>query len=69
MVPITLAYDRAFTLRTWDRMVIPMPFATCTLRYGAPTRIAPTADEAVEGARLQAEMDRLEAWADAQQLP
>lgn len=69
VVPITLAYDRAFTLHTWDRMVIPMPFATCTLRYGAPFQVAPDADEVATVSRLQADMDRLETWAETQLLP
>ena len=64
IVPVSLAFDRCFELRTWDRMVIPLPFATCTVRYGTPYQVAPKADDAAEGARLQAEMDALEAWAE-----
>ncbi len=64
IVPVSLAYDRCFELKTWDRMVIPMPFATCVIRYGEPTRLPPKGDDAAEGARLQGEMDKLEAWAE-----
>ena len=64
IVPVSLAFDRCFELRTWDRMVIPLPFATCTVRYGTPYQVAPKADDAAVGARLQAEMDALEAWAE-----
>jgi len=63
IVPVTLAFDRSFELKTWDRMVIPLPFATCTIRYGTPFKISPTADDGAEGLRLQREMDELEAWA------
>ena len=64
IVPVSLAYDRSFQLKTWDRMVIPLPFATCTIRYGTPYRLGPKAEDAVEGPRLQARMDALEAWAE-----
>ena len=64
VVPVTLAFDRCFQLGTWDRMVIPLPFATCTIRYGEPYRLPPKAEDAAEGVRLQREMDELEAWAE-----
>lgn len=63
IVPVSLAFDRSFELRTWDRMVIPAPFAACTVRYGTPYRVPPKADDGAEGARLQRAMDELEAWA------
>ena len=64
IIPVTLAFDRCFELKTWDRMVIPLPFATCTIRYGTPYRLAPKADDHEEGLRLQGEMDALETWAE-----
>jgi hypothetical protein len=64
IVPVSLAFDRSFELKTWDRMVIPFPFATCTIRYGLPYRVLPKAEDAAEAARLQREMDALEAWAE-----
>jgi len=64
IVPVSLAFDRSFQLKTWDRMVIPMPFAACTIRYGTPYRVPPKADDGAEGMRLQREMDGLEAWAE-----
>ncbi len=66
IVPVSLAYDRCFALKTWDRMVIPLPFATCTIRYGTPYLVPPKADDAVEAERLQVVMDELEAWAEGQ---
>ena len=64
IVPVTLTFDHCFELRTWDRMVIPFPFATCVVRYGEPFRVPPKAEEGVEALRLQREMDALENWAD-----
>jgi len=43
--------------------VIPFPFATCIVRYGAPFRVPPRSDDTAEGTRLQQAMDTLEAWA------
>jgi hypothetical protein len=45
-------------------MVMPMPFATCIIKYGTPYRIPPKADDGAEGLRLQREMDELESWAE-----
>ena len=64
IVPVTLAFDRSFELGTWDRMVIPFPFATCVVRYGEPYQVPPKAEDGAEGLRLQREMDTLEAWAE-----
>jgi lysophospholipid acyltransferase (LPLAT)-like uncharacterized protein len=64
IVPVTLAFDRCFELKTWDRMVIPYPFATCIVRFGQPYLVLPKAEDGAEGIRLQREMDELEAWAE-----
>jgi lysophospholipid acyltransferase (LPLAT)-like uncharacterized protein len=64
IVPVTLAFDKSFELNTWDRMVIPFPFATCVIRYGTPYRIPPKAEDNSETVRLQCEMDALEVWAN-----
>ena len=64
IVPVSLAFDRQFELKTWDRMVIPWPFATCVIKYGTPYKVPPKVDEAAEGLRLQREMDELEQWAE-----
>jgi lysophospholipid acyltransferase (LPLAT)-like uncharacterized protein len=61
---VSLAFDHSFELKTWDRMVIPYPFATCVIRYGTPYQLAPKADDGVEAVRLQREMDDLERWAE-----
>ncbi len=64
VVPVSLAFDRHFELRTWDRMVMPLPFSTCTIKYGQPYRIPPKAEDAAEGLRLQQVMNELEGWAE-----
>jgi hypothetical protein len=64
IVPVTVAYDRAWTLKTWDRMVIPLPFSTAIVRYGEPYQVPAKGDDAAEAAKLQAAMDGLEAWAE-----
>jgi len=40
MVPTAAATRRAWRLRSWDRFMIPKPFARVTVAYGAPIRIA-----------------------------
>ena len=63
IVPVSLAFDRQFELKTWDRMVIPFPFASCVIRYGEPYKLPPKAEDNAEGERLQRKMDDLESWA------
>jgi len=62
IVPVCVAADRAVHLRTWDQMVLPLPFSKVTVRYGAPSR--PNGDDAAAGAKLEAEMNALERWAE-----
>lgn len=41
-VPITTMYvtvERAWTLKSWDRFMIPKPFARVVLHFGAPTMV------------------------------
>jgi hypothetical protein len=64
IVPVSLAFDRCFELKTWDRMVIPWPFASCVIRYGTPYRVSAKGEDAFENQRLQGHMDALEAWAE-----
>jgi lysophospholipid acyltransferase (LPLAT)-like uncharacterized protein len=40
MVPTAAATSRAWRLRSWDRFMIPKPFALVTVAYGTPIRIA-----------------------------
>ena len=45
-------------------MVIPLPFATCTIRYGEPYKLPPKAEDNAEAEKLQRKMDELETWAE-----
>jgi lysophospholipid acyltransferase (LPLAT)-like uncharacterized protein len=49
--------DRAWRLRSWDRHLVPKPFATVTYRYSEP-RLIP-AESAREAEALAPEMARL----------
>jgi len=40
MVPTAAATSRAWRLQSWDRFMIPKPFARVTVTYGVPIRIA-----------------------------
>ncbi len=39
ILPVCVTFDRYLTLSSWDSMVVPMPFAQCTIRYGPPMKI------------------------------
>lgn len=64
VVPVCVAYERALKLRTWDEMLVPMPFSGVVVRYGEPFQVP--SEEAEEGyrARLEEELDRMETWAE-----
>jgi lysophospholipid acyltransferase (LPLAT)-like uncharacterized protein len=60
IVPVAATADRAWRLRSWDRFLVPKPFARVTVAYGPPTRVAATtareaAEEAVRFEALLAE--------------
>lgn len=55
ILPMGIAADRAWRLRSWDRLILPKPFARITVAVGEPLRIA--ADLPSE--RLEAEAARL----------
>lgn len=40
VIPVGCTVDRAWRLRSWDRFVIPKPFARVTVRYGPALRAA-----------------------------
>jgi len=39
IVPTVAVADRAWHLRSWDRFMIPKPFARVTIAYGTPTKV------------------------------
>jgi lysophospholipid acyltransferase (LPLAT)-like uncharacterized protein len=40
MIPVAASANRAWHLRSWDRFMIPKPFARVTVAYGDPIRVA-----------------------------
>lgn len=64
IIPVCVAYDRAWSLKTWDAMPIPKPFATCIVRFGEPLEVSPKAREAEWHPKLEAVLNGLEAWAE-----
>jgi lysophospholipid acyltransferase (LPLAT)-like uncharacterized protein len=59
IVPIHMEYSSAWRLKSWDRFVVPRPFAKLRAIFGAPIQIAPLegAEQfAAEQLRLQNEM-------------
>jgi lysophospholipid acyltransferase (LPLAT)-like uncharacterized protein len=56
IVPLTISVDRAWQLSTWDRFVIPKPFARVVIGYGTPALVpAASPREAAEGGGWLAE--------------
>ena len=46
ILPVAAAADRAWRLRSWDRFVIPKPFARVTIAYTTPTKVSATSSRA-----------------------
>lgn len=59
ILPVAASADRAWRLHSWDRFVIPKPFARITVAYGEPATIdSPSARAAAnESSRLEALMN------------
>ncbi len=55
ILPVAASADRAWRLRSWDRFIIPKPFARITVAYGAPTKVLATTSRvaAEEGPRFE----------------
>lgn len=54
--PVSYAASRCWRLRSWDRLIVPKPFARLTIAVGPPLRVASGADDAtLKEARLQVE--------------
>jgi lysophospholipid acyltransferase (LPLAT)-like uncharacterized protein len=54
VVPIHMEYSSSWRLKSWDRFVVPRPFAKLRAIFGAPIHVAPTADtEQFEAERLR----------------
>jgi len=64
VVPVCVAYEQAWKLRTWDEMLVPRPFSAMVVRYGAPFQVPGDSPEEVFLGRLEAELNGLEEWAE-----
>ena len=46
ILPVVAVADRAWRLKSWDRFLIPKPFARVTIAYGNPTKVLATSPRA-----------------------
>lgn len=55
IVPVAASADRAWRLRSWDRFMVPKPFARVTVAYGPPTKVlaASARDAGAESGRFE----------------
>jgi hypothetical protein len=55
IVPVAAVADRAWHLKSWDRFMIPKPFARITIAYGNPAKVLASTprDAAEEGSRFE----------------
>jgi lysophospholipid acyltransferase (LPLAT)-like uncharacterized protein len=56
IIPVGAAASRGWFFGSWDRFLIPRPFARCQIAYGEPVFVPRQADEA----QIQAAMDEVE---------
>jgi len=56
VIPLAVGADRAWYLKSWDRFMIPKPFSSLRIRYGAPRWVPRDAsEETVRGVALDLE--------------
>jgi lysophospholipid acyltransferase (LPLAT)-like uncharacterized protein len=67
IIPVGVGANRAWRLSSWDRFLIPKPFARVRIRYGQPWHLAShsTRDAAAQTPALQERLRRCTADADA----
>jgi lysophospholipid acyltransferase (LPLAT)-like uncharacterized protein len=46
VIPLRFSFSRALRLPTWERKLVPLPFSTVTVTYGAPLRVTAATREA-----------------------
>jgi len=63
--PVAYAASRQRRLRSWDRMVVPLPFSRLAFAYGEPLRVERGADLELAGAELARRLDAAERTAAA----
>jgi lysophospholipid acyltransferase (LPLAT)-like uncharacterized protein len=59
ILPVVAVADRAWRLKSWDRFMIPKPFARVTVAYGNPAKVLAATPRAAadEGPRFETLMD------------
>ncbi len=69
ILPMGLAAQRFFTIKSWDRLIIPWPFSRVVIGFGEPQTLAkPMTNDQLEAARrrLEATVDGLTLRAEAE---
>ena len=56
VVPLHAGADRAWRLGSWDRFLVPKPFAKIRIAYGTPFEVA-AGEEGIAAARIRAEAE------------
>lgn len=67
IVPVGVAADRRWLVKTWDAYMVPKPFAKCVMVFGPDYFVPSTISEAdfeVVRLQIQEEMDKLECEAE-----
>lgn len=68
IMPFHIAFDRCWTLNSWDAFMIPKPFAHAFIRIGRLVRVPADGDDAAlarSHAALQQELERVRDFAEA----
>lgn len=69
--PFYIAVDRAWILNSWDKFIIPKPFARATVRIGKLIHVSADADSAALNryhAEMQTTLDRIREFAESANL-
>jgi lysophospholipid acyltransferase (LPLAT)-like uncharacterized protein len=69
IIPVGISASPRWLLGSWDRFLVPKPFARACWIYGDPIFVGPDEDLDHARARVQAEIDRLETAAEAAVRP
>jgi len=67
IIPVTYSASRVKVFNSWDRFILPIPFARCRVIYGDPVSVPAKADPATTSdcrLRLERELCRITADAD-----
>lgn len=64
IVPVCVAYASAWTLKTWDALLVPRPFSRVVVRYGEPFRVDGGDAESGSLEALEACLNEMERWAE-----